>query len=77
MCVFVCAGTPKHLDYEEVKNDLNAVEGVKHHPQQDSSGSTPGSGSVSCMCVYVKSERVVCAPQRWPLWRGFTVLQTF
>ena len=27
--VCVCIGTPKHLDYEEVKNDLNAVEGVK------------------------------------------------
>ncbi len=24
------AGTPKHLNYEEVKNDLNAVKGVKH-----------------------------------------------
>ena len=31
VCLFVCVciGTPKHLDYEEVKNDLNAVEGVK------------------------------------------------
>ena len=75
-CIPNCAGTPKHIDYEAVKNDLVGLDGVKNaHSLQIWSLTLNrtalavhlalGIGDVKCVHIFLFSTLNSCYPFKY------------